>query len=140
MANAVDFDIAAGQVVTFRAGSITGVRLDRSHATYLDELHHDPDVMAFVGGVRPPEVSTTWLDLNIDHWRRHDFGQWLLYLDGTPIGRGGLRWIDDCVGEQLVEVGYMFEREAWGQGHATEVTAAFITLAEDHYRIDELGA
>ncbi|MGI9604196.1 MAG: GNAT family N-acetyltransferase, partial [Acidimicrobiales bacterium] len=55
-------------------------------------------------------------------------------------GRGGLRWIDDCVGERLVEVGYIFERAAWGQGHATEVTGVFVTLAENHYGLEQLGA
>lgn len=60
-------------------------------------------------------------------------------LDGGDLGRGGLRWIDQSVGESLVEVGYVLRQDAWGQGYATEACEAFIQIAAEGYGITELG-
>ena len=48
--------------------------------------------------------------------------------------------IDDCVDEELVEVGYAFATQHWGKGYATEATAGFIEVAYGHYDLQELGA
>jgi RimJ/RimL family protein N-acetyltransferase len=96
--------------------------------------------MAMIGGVRVPDASDAWLTRNLAHWDQEGFGQWMLHTAEGPIGRGGLRRIDPCVGEDLVEVGYVLARDAWGKGYATEATQAFIELAKGHYRFDELGA
>lgn len=39
-----------------------------------------------------------------------------------------------------MEVGFVLERSAWGHGYATEATRAFVDIAEDPYKIHELGA
>ena len=91
--------------------------------------------------VRSEAETATWIRTNLGHWTEHQFGQWrLTSLEGEDLGRGGLRWIDRSVGEPLVEVGYVLQRSAWGNGYATEVCAAFIEVAATHYGIRELGA
>ncbi len=137
----VELDDVSGQVREFRSSRLIGTRIAPGDGAFLEMMHADPEVMATIGGVRTSEESEAWLKANIDHWFENGFGYWTLRLrDGTPIGRGGLRWIDECVGERLVEVGYSLKRSAWGQGYATEAVDAFTSMAADQYGLSELGA
>ena len=112
-----------------------------AHADYLAQLHNDPEVMAMIGGIRSADESAAWLASNLEHWDQNGFGQWM-FRDETSqlVGRGGLRWIDPCVGEQIVEIGYVLQRSAWGAGLATEAATAIAAVARDDYRLRELGA
>lgn len=137
----VELDDVSGEIREFRSPRLIGTRIGSGDGAFLEMMHTDPEVMATIGGVRDSEESEAWLAANIDHWVENGFGYWTLRLrDGTPIGRGGLRWIDECVGERLVEVGYSLKRSAWGQGYATEAVDAFMAIAADRYGFTELGA
>lgn len=126
--------------LTFSTARLRAEVMARHHADYLASLDHDEDVMALVGGVRTDEQSAAWLERNLAHWAENGFGQWMFRtIGGDLVGRGGLRWIDECVGERLVEVGYVFERSAWGRGFATEATAAIVEVARDCYSMERLG-
>jgi ribosomal-protein-alanine N-acetyltransferase len=115
--------------------------MTRDHADFLAAMNRDPDVMATLGGVRSAEESAEFLSKNLEHWDRNGFGQWMFRdASGQLVGRGGLRWIDPSVGEEIVEVGYAFRRSAWGVGYATEATTAVIGIARDHYGMQQLGA
>jgi ribosomal-protein-alanine N-acetyltransferase len=139
---AIDFEVdpTTFQVVRFTTPRLQGVRLKQSDAAALRRLHADPEVMAMIGGVRSPDASDAWLTRNLAHWDREGFGQWMLHTAEGPIGRGGLRRIDPCVGEDLVEVGYVLAQQAWGHGFATEATLMFVELARSQYGLDQLGA
>ena len=130
------------RVTGFNTDRLTARPLDSSDDGWLAELHSDPDVMATIGGVRTHTESAEWLAANLEHWDNHGFGQWTLTerSGGTLVGRGGLRLIDPSVGEPLVEIGYTLARRSWHQGYATEAARAFITIAFDHYDLDQLGA
>lgn len=132
--------VAEGAVVGFDTKRLSARKMSPADADYLQTVHQDPAVMATVGGVRGEDESATWLQANLDHWRTFGFGQWMLDREGVCVGRGGLRKIDVSVGEDLVEVGYVFGREHWGLGFATEATRSFLQIAVEHYRIEELGA
>ncbi len=129
-----------GVVVAFETARLHARRMTAADAGWLDRLHRDPDVMAMIGGVRTTDESAAWLRANLDHWETHGFGQWMLDHDGVCVGRGGLRKIDEMVGEDLVEVGYVLSSANWGAGFATEATHSFIDVALNHYGFDQLGA
>jgi RimJ/RimL family protein N-acetyltransferase len=139
---AIDFEVdpTTSQVVRFSAPRIQGVRPKPSDAATLRQLHADPEVMEMIGGVRSSDASDAWLTRNLAHWDREGFGQWMLHTAMGPIGRGGLRRIDPCVGEDLVEVGFVLARESWGHGYATEATLVFVELARSHFGFDQIGA
>ncbi len=124
----MDGDAVAG----FQTDRISARRMEADDASYLEGLHSDAEVMATVGGVRSAADSGAWLAANLDHWGSFGFGQWMLDVGGLCVGRGGLRQIDSCVGEDLVEVGYVIGRPHWGRGYATEATTALLDVADAH--------
>jgi ribosomal-protein-alanine N-acetyltransferase len=128
-------------VDTWSTTRLHAERLTRDHADYLGALDRDPEVMAWLGGVRTAEESAEWLRRNLACWDDNGFGHWLLRdTTGRLIGRAGLRGIDASVGEEIIEVGYALQRSAWGAGLATEAATGVIDLARGEYGMDQLGA
>ena len=90
----------------------------------LAQLHSDPEVQRYIGGMWPPEAIQGRIDQYIADQAKYGFSKWKVYLrDGTFIGRAGASYWDR-VGE--FELGYSFARAAWGQGLATEAAQAIV--------------
>ena len=69
--------------------------------------------------------STKWLDRQIYRYQKWNFGLWAAVLKETDkmIGQCGLtmqQWKD----QEVLEIGYLFERSHWHQGYATEAAKA----------------
>jgi [ribosomal protein S5]-alanine N-acetyltransferase len=115
---------------TFATLRLKATRLAREDLPDLVELHLDGEVSRFLGGVRTPAATATYLATNLRHWTDHGIGLWTLRThDGTFIGRAGLRYVD-LEGVQELEVAYTFVRRAWGQGFATEIARALVAIWE----------
>ncbi len=102
----------------------------------LRAILQDPETMtAYEGPFDDAEVDA-WLARMRDRYAEDGFGLWAVLLreSGEMIGQCGLtrQWIS---GEQVIEVGYLFRREHWHRGYATEAAAA----CRD-YAFDVLGA
>ena len=112
----------------FSTSRLTAERLHKSHLADLVALHLDPDVSRYLGGVRSPAATETYLITNIAHWERHGFGLWVLRTrTGEFAGRAGIRHLMlDGVNE--VEIAYTFKRALWGHGLANEITKALMNL------------
>jgi ribosomal-protein-alanine N-acetyltransferase len=104
-------------------------------------LYGDPDVMRFIGQRVPMtrEQTRERLDFMLDHWRRHGFGMWSLFLKdgGAFVGRCGMRYMDNTI---EVELGYTLARAHWGQGLATEASRAVLRYAFAVLRLDRIVA
>ena len=66
-----------------------------------------------------------WLDRQIYRYQKWNFGLWAAVLKETDkmIGQCGLtmqQWKD----QEVLEIGYLFERSHWHQGYATEAAKA----------------
>ena len=90
----------------FATRRMTARPLEAADLEWLVTLHQNPLVMQNIGGVRSRTITEAWLQSNLDHWAQHGFGEVVLdhASSGARIGRGGLRMIDECVGEELVEL------------------------------------
>lgn len=107
------------------------------------ELHADPEVTRYLHrGDWPPELSKQWLERTLLWERELGLGQLAVVRrsDGRFIGRAGLTpWeVDqaadtprcflaawdtlppDVFCERVLELGYTFRRDVWGQGFASE--------------------
>ncbi|MDN4999454.1 GNAT family N-acetyltransferase [Bradyrhizobium sp. GCM10027634] len=122
----------------FSTKRLTAERLREDHLADLVELHLDPEVSRFLGGVRPAEATRAYLATNMAHWDRHGFGLWVLRTgDGAFAGRAGIRHIlvDDI---DEIEVAYTFKRSLWGQGLASEIATALTDIGLSRFELPSL--
>ena len=112
--------------------------LTRRDFAALCTMLQDDEVMYAYEGALSDGDAQAWLDRQLRHYARDGFGLWAVVLKetGELIGQCGLTLQDvDAQGTRGVEVGYLFCREFWHRGFATEAARACRDFA-----FDELGA
>jgi RimJ/RimL family protein N-acetyltransferase len=97
--------------------------------TIFDRYSSDPEVTRYLGWRRHGSLADTraFVEFSTSHWTRWKTGPMLVISreDGTLLGSTGLM-LDS---EQRAQTGYVFARDAWGQGYATESLQAITGLA-----------
>lgn len=132
-------------------------RIAPSDLDFFTRLHADPEVALFIGRGPPrsAEESREWLQSSLESYEALGLGQLavLRKADGELIGRCGLTdlaveaqpanpalpkaWFQRTlapVGIELRferELGYTFDRTAWGQGYASEAARRVFDYARD---------
>lgn len=102
----------------------------------LCKILQDDDVMyAYEGAFSLDEVQG-WLDRQIERYKEFGFGLWAVVLKetGIMIGQCGLS-MQDCNNNKVLEVGYLFQKEHWHHGYASEAA-----IACKEYAFDKLNA
>jgi ribosomal-protein-alanine N-acetyltransferase len=91
----------------------------------------DPDVTRFVAWPRHISTSDTEFFLKFsDHeWNRSPAGPYLARsrADGSLLGSTGLAFES----ENIASTGYVFAKDAWGKGYASETLGAMVDLARN---------
>lgn len=87
-------------------------------------LQDEETMYAYEGAFSDREVKE-WLDRQIFRYQKWGFGLWAVILKETDsmIGQCGLTmqpWKD----QEVLEIGYLFERRHWHHGYAFEAAAA----------------
>ena len=91
----------------------------------LSQILQDEETMyAYEGAFSDKEVQE-WLDRQIQRYKKWGFGLWAVILKETGdfIGQCGLTmqpWKD----QEVLEIGYLFQRTHWHKGYATEAAKA----------------
>jgi ribosomal-protein-alanine N-acetyltransferase len=88
------------------------------------DLHSDPEVQRYIGGM----FGAEGVRMRLDHYLRDQadrgFSKWKAYLrDGTFVGRAGVSTDPENGG---VELGYSFARAFWGLGLASEAARCVV--------------
>lgn len=80
-----------------------------------------------------------WLDRQLARYANDGFGLWAVTLkeSGAMIGQCGLTY-QVFEGKQVVEIGYLLQREFWHNGYATEAAIACKRYAFDTLRLDKV--
>ncbi len=110
--------------------------MDQGDFFALCKILQDKDVMyAYEHAFEKDEVQN-WLDRQMERYREYGFGLWGAVLKETDemIGQCGLT-MQDCDGEQVLEIGYLFQKAYWHMGYATEAAVAC-----KNYAFEVLGA
>jgi RimJ/RimL family protein N-acetyltransferase len=122
----------------FSTDRLSAEKLREDHLADLVELHLDPEVSRYLGGVRSPETTKAYLADNMAHWDRHGFGLWVLRTKaGEFAGRAGIRHVL-VEGADEIEIAYTFKRTLWGHGLAGEIGEALTGIGLSYFRLPSL--
>jgi|SRR3954451_19133649 ribosomal-protein-alanine N-acetyltransferase len=114
--------------------------LTREDYAWLCGLYADPGIMRYIGsGVRSEETCHKTLDAALAQGARLGYGYWVVRERATSARVGGAMLMIRREGSP-VELGFLFAREAWGRGFATEVSLALLEHAFGTLRIPEIQA
>lgn len=105
----------------------------------LCKILQDDDVMyAYEGAFNDAEVQS-WLDKQLENYKEYGFGLWAVVLKetGVMIGQCGLTMQNYDSGKVL-EVGYLFQKEYWHHGYASEAAVACKEYAFDKLNAQEV--
>jgi RimJ/RimL family protein N-acetyltransferase len=96
----------------------------------LAHIYADPEMVRYL---RPHDLEGTREQIGSfeRHWESRGFGVWAVELreSGRFIGRAGLMHHDDWTAcPHDAEVGWVIDRDLWGQGLATEAGSAAVEL------------
>jgi [ribosomal protein S5]-alanine N-acetyltransferase len=116
------------------------LRLHRPTADDVEDIFaryaSDADVTRFVAWPRHVTTVDTEFFLKFsDHeWNRSPAGPYLVRSrdDGSLLGSTGLAFEPEAV----ASTGYVFAKDAWGKGYATEVVNAMVELARSLSHVD----
>jgi RimJ/RimL family protein N-acetyltransferase len=126
---------------TFTTARLQAERLTAEHLPEIDRMHRDPAVMEHLRGVRDDDQTAAYLVRNLQHWKDHGFGLWILRErgGGPPVGRAVLRHllVEDV---DEVEVGYAFYPAFWGKGLATEIATACLAIGRERLHLKTIVA
>lgn len=87
-------------------------------------LQDEAVMYAYEGAFSDAEVQE-WLDRQLVRYQKWGFGLWAVIRkeSGELIGQCGLT-MQPWKGEELLEIGYLFQRACWHRGYAAEAAAA----------------
>lgn len=91
----------------------------------LSQILQDEETMYAYNGAFDDHETQKWLDRQISRYQQYGFGLWAMILKetGKMIGQCGLTmqsWKD----QELLEIGYLLQRDYWHKGYAIEAAKA----------------
>lgn len=100
-------------------------RLHEDDLSDLARILGDPETMYVYEGAFSDAENRDWLDRMLRRYRDDGISLYAVILNATGefIGQCGLT-MQDIHGARVVEVGYLFRREFWHCGYATEAACA----------------
>lgn len=98
----------------------------------LCNILQDEETMYAYEGAFTDSEAQEWLDRQRVRYQKWGFGLWAVILkdNGKMIGQCGLT-MQPWKEEEVLEVGYLFERSHWHKGYATEAAKACKQYAFD---------
>lgn len=119
-------------------------RITAQDAVHLHQLDSDPEVMRYINGGEPHSMETIeneQLPKILKDYEQYDhFG---IYAAIHAITQGFMGWFlfrpfEDQPDE--VELGYRLHRHNWGQGYATEGSAALLKKGFTEFELPKIAA
>ena len=105
----------------------------------LCKILQDEETMYAYEGAFDDAMVQDWLDRQLSRYEKYGFGLWAVLLKETGefIGQCGLT-MQPWKEEEVLEVGYLFRRDFWHRGYATEAAIACKEYAFHVLNADEV--
>ncbi|SCA63901.1 hypothetical protein SCG7109_BM_00050 [Chlamydiales bacterium SCGC AG-110-M15] len=106
----------------------------------LQRILADPEAMRYYPGTMNKEETKEWIQRQLDRYENKGTSIWACHLKETGefVGQCGLIPWPDIDGREELEIGYLFVREHWKKGLATEAAIACKKYARDKLGITRL--
>ncbi len=113
--------------------------MKQSDFNSLCKILKDEETMYAYEGAFDDTEAQEWLDRQISRYHTYGFGLWAVILKESEemIGQCGLS-MQPWKEEELLEVGYLFQRAYWHNGYATEAARACKQYAFDILKSDQV--
>jgi len=114
-------------------------KMEKSDFHSLCKMLMDEEVMYAYGGAFCDVDAVSWLERQLERYNEYGFGLWAVILKQTDemIGQCGLT-MQDFDGTQVLEVGYLFQKEFWHKGYAIEAAKACKEYAFEKLNANEV--
>ncbi|WP_186575839.1 GNAT family N-acetyltransferase [Aquibacillus kalidii] len=103
------------------------------------KIFSDPETMRYYPNVKDQEETIRWINWTINNYHTFRVGLWIVEdkHTGEFLGQCGVvpQKIDGMV---QMEIGYLFIREKWGSGYATEAAKACRDYGFEKLKVDQL--
>jgi RimJ/RimL family protein N-acetyltransferase len=102
----------------------------------LTPMLQDAELMAAYEHAFSDEECREWLNRQLDRYKAYGYGLWAVVLKetGAMIGQCGLA-AQTFDGRQVLEIGYLFQKNHWHKGYAAEAAQGC-----KRYAFEKLGA
>lgn len=99
----------------------------------LQRIFSDAITMQYYPKMLDRDETTEWIQRILNMYAKHNAGLWACHLKSTGefVGQCGLIFQSDVDGKDEIEVGYLFVREFWHQGFATEAAQTSMKYARE---------
>lgn len=113
--------------------------MDQTDFPSLCKILQDEDVMYAYEGAFNDQETQEWLEKQIFRYRQWGFGLWAAVLKETDemIGQCGLT-MQTWKEREVLETGYLFQKQYWHRGYATEAAGACIKYAFEVLHAEEV--
>lgn len=105
------------------------------------QILSDQETMQYYPTTFDLEKTRSWIDWNLDNYKRYGFGLWAVILKGTNqfIGDCGITMQDiHNDGNLFPEIGYHIDKRFWCNGYASQAAKASMKFAFENTNHDEI--
>lgn len=83
------------------------------------------------------EKVERYINHQLAHWKKYGYGHWAVTMreTGQLMGWDGLEFLPDS---NEIEVGYLFSKQFWGKGFASEATKSIVKFGIENVGIQEI--
>jgi RimJ/RimL family protein N-acetyltransferase len=110
-------------------------KMNQDDAENLMKIFSDPEAMRYYRSTKDEEETFKWIDWTLGNYEKFGVGLWIVEdkETGQFLGQCGIvpQEVDGVI---EMEIGYLFVRQEWGKGYATE--SAF---ACKEYGFEQMG-